>query len=167
MAMKKCLMVCTLTMVVAFSTPAQVYAQLECLPTDRVDCSADWLKVVPPVAAYSEIFANACLIHDYCYRFGAATYGYSRSTCDKKFHSDMRDICGDVTVWDVISLGTIMEACYAAAGAFYTAVRTLGEGAFMSKANGKVCHYEVVFPSEQGPHVPLSTLLPKYWVLFF
>jgi len=146
--------------------PTRLHAQLDCLPTERVDCSTNWLKVAPPVAAYSEIFADACVLHDYCYRFGAATYGYSRSKCDTKLRRDMRDICGDATIWDFLTLGGTMAACYAAAEAFYEAVDKFGESAFTDKVHGKVCHYEVAFGDK--PHVPLSLLsVQKYWILFF
>ena len=115
---------------------------LACLPRSAVTCSTDWLQVAPPVAAYSQIFQDACVLHDYCYRFGKATYGYSQKKCDDFFLDDALDTCSDTTVWDVATLGTTKVACAGAAHAFYGAARAFGKGPFQEQ--GTLCDYEAV-----------------------
>ena len=115
---------------------------LACLPRSAVTCSTDWLQVSPPVAAYSQVFQDACVLHDYCYRFGHATYGYSQKDCDDYFLDDASDICDDTTFWDVATLGLTKLACHNAKLAFYSAARAFGKGPFQER--GTVCDYEAV-----------------------
>ena len=85
-----------------------IYSRGEYRP---VDCSTDYLKVVPVVALYSKKFENACRIHDACYRYGHATYGRSKGWCDDRFLDNMKAACSS---WDLTCLG--------AANSFYAGV---------------------------------------------
>jgi hypothetical protein len=56
---------------------------------EGLDCSIPWLLqklMFSPLAdadsAVSLQFRQSCVTHDYCYRHGAATYGYSQADCD-------------------------------------------------------------------------------------
>lgn len=156
-----------LIFVLAVCNSAPVRAQIECLPSSPVDCSASYLKALaPPVALYSEIFDDACLKHDYCYRFGATTYGYSKAKCDDDFYKDMKDICDpDGWGWGIVlvSAGTSLVACQTAAAAFYAAVKNLGDDAYQNAKEGEVCHYERVIGQDRRPLNPYL----EYWILLF
>ena len=120
-------------------------SELNCLPASPIDCSASYLKVAPSIAFFTTVFENACMRHDYCYRFGAATYGYSKKKCDNDFLRDMANIC-EPKGWEwgrtVITAGTYETACMAAASVFYGAVKSLGSGPYKNKEEGKICRYE-------------------------
>lgn len=123
------------------SSPAQ--SQPTCLPTTPVDCSTGkYITWLPPVGWAKEVHAKACMKHDYCYRFGADTYGYTRDHCDTKFLDDMQSHCRDINFWDVITLGGSIAVCEATAQLFYAAVSGLGEGSFQNRGTGKVCEYD-------------------------
>jgi hypothetical protein len=149
-----------LALVMTASVPASLYAQLECLPQSRVDCSTRFLNIAPPFALYSEVFGGACLMHDYCYRFGADTYGYSRSKCDGDFLKDMKDIC-DPEWWELPLAGFTVLNCRLAATAYHKAVSLLGDSAYHDKTEGQVCQYEQAFGDKRRPLAPYG----EYWIL--
>lgn len=45
-------------------------------------------------------FRQACLFHDYCYRHGHATYGYTKEDCDILFQEHAYRICRQISVLD-------------------------------------------------------------------
>ena len=42
---------------------------------------------------YRDVFYDACVQHDYCYRHGYRSYGVDREACDTEFLEDMCDTC--------------------------------------------------------------------------
>jgi hypothetical protein len=79
-----------------------------------------------------QMFAGACVQHDYCYRFGATTYHYSRAQCDEMFQADMHRYC-DRTV--------LSWACKRFADAYYSAVDQLGSSSYHTSSECCLYNY--------------------------
>lgn len=129
--------------------PGMAEGKLDCLPKGVVECSMPFLvKLLTNVTGttFNKVFEDACVIHDYCYRFGAATYNHSRLTCDNHLRTDMREICDPDSGWEVgvavVTAGISVGACRTAANTYYQAVRKGGKSAFVGKKQGKVCPYK-------------------------
>lgn len=86
-------------------------------------------------AEYHQRFRGACALHDLCYRHGATTYGFDRTTCDARFLDDMRDSCRNLLDLDVVE----RLRCNAAAAQFHAAVVRYGEPRFLDA--GASCQY--------------------------
>ena len=87
----------------------------------------------------AEKFHPACVVHDFCYRHGFATYGESREKCDDDFYAGMRDACkgrGGLGRLDV----TDYAICESAARQTYEAVQRYGAKNFQS-ATSTYCEY--------------------------
>ncbi|MBU1896162.1 hypothetical protein KKB55_00155 [Myxococcota bacterium] len=102
----------------------------QCLPKVAVDCSTGYFGMIPVIGYFDEVFEQACVHHDYCYRFGALTYSMNRDKCDLLFLSEMVDIC------KTSSIGS--APCEVAAKVYFKAVHS--EGAPFFK-NDMTCHY--------------------------
>ena len=155
---------CLASIVIA-TTPAN--AAPFCPATGPLDCSVPVEKLALlgaavgeaalPVTAkhYKDNFHESCVTHDYCYRFGAETYGLTRNQCDTNFLNDMRHICKSWDWWGgiktVASGGLSKAGCFAAAEAFHLAVERFGSGAWNDSGNGsRFCEYH-------GPTVSCSS----------
>ena len=113
------------------------------------------LKVFPAVitevskyhAEYGETFRPACVRHDYCYRHGHATYGYTQGDCDERFYADMKSGCGApfgaAGIGSLADIEALTEAskCRFAADQFYEAVRRHGHKAFRTSTS-TVCEFD-------------------------
>ena len=77
-------------------------------------------------AKYAKRFHDACVEHDFCYRYGHATYGYERWSCDDEFYTDLLVECKSqkTTIFDVLE-GDIQSEpeCLVAAKQMYQAIR--------------------------------------------
>lgn len=85
-------------------------------------------------------FHGACVTHDLCYRYGAATYDLSREDCDDEFYEGMKTACsgfGGLAILDPEDYAK----CQLAALETYEAVRKHGEEYFQSTAS-TVCEYQ-------------------------
>ena len=96
---------------------------------------------------YRERFYTACEQHDYCYRHGERTYGFSRDYCDAEFLDNMRAICPPEqrTVFGFIRdlTGDNVESrtvCLQVANDFHLAARNYGEKHFQSSSS-TYCEY--------------------------
>jgi hypothetical protein len=122
--------------------------ELNCLPKSVVRCSSEYLDITVAPIFFSNIFANACMKHDFCYRFGATTYGYSRKHCDHQFRKDMLAICEPDSwkEWGALvgTAGASASACMLAANAYFLSVRAAGSSAFHKSS--LVCPYETIIP---------------------
>jgi hypothetical protein len=117
-------------------------AQLQCLPSSPIDCSTSYASILPQVAWAKERFSNACMQHDFCYRYGKATYGHSRSYCDSEFSRNMHKTCNKLSVAMLLSLGIDTATCNAMAVVFRSAVEGLGSGSFENASTSTVCEYK-------------------------
>lgn len=67
---------------------------------DGLACSvpgiADWLVSWSKSSSIVEQFRQACVQHDYCYRYGYATYGVTRSECDSDLRTHIRTLCTQI-----------------------------------------------------------------------
>lgn len=89
-----------------------------CVQTESMDCSTPI-----PLPYFNDKFAKACVFHDYCYRHGKFTYGFTRKFCDDQFRARMRRACN----------GTIAKPlCTGGAYLYYEVVRNKAAGAFDS-----------------------------------
>jgi hypothetical protein len=122
--------------------------ELNCLPKEVVRCSTEHLDVTVAPIFFSNIFGNACMKHDFCYRFGATTYGYTRKHCDHQFRKDMMAVCEPDSWKEWVVLGgtggASAAACASAALAYFAAVRSAGSSAFQKSS--VVCPYETIIP---------------------
>jgi len=76
--------------------------------TEPLMCSGDWLTgwlIAAPSCwledehcrkSAREQFRQACIRHDYCYRHGQATYGFSREDCDEQLGASMLKLCKSI-----------------------------------------------------------------------
>ncbi|MFK7954774.1 MAG: hypothetical protein AB8B96_01670 [Lysobacterales bacterium] len=104
-------------------------------------------------SAYQEIFHDACVQHDFCYRHGFRSYGHLRAECDEAFLDDMRTMCPpppQSLAAKIFSIGLIESRvnCLSMAEEIYSAVRHYGEEHFQKDAS-TYCEYD-------GPPKPSS-----------
>lgn len=86
-------------------------------------------------------FHPACVIHDFCYRHGFATYGVNREQCDADFYESMKKACsgkGGIGIFDIKE----NSICRISASQTYEAVRRHGEPHFRT-SNSTVCEYRL------------------------
>lgn len=86
----------------------------------------DWLafpraKGVSPISLRMR---QACVFHDYCYRHGAATYGYTQADCDYMLQEQAFRLCSQ------IHANTSISRCETAARKVTLGVRLGGAGSF-------------------------------------
>ncbi len=126
----------------AFCNTAQAsYAPVR----DRICGSNKPIKCSAPIKnPYDAKFQGACSTHDYCYRFGYATYGYSKFRCDAAFIQEMNNICSNLDWVLLASAGLSFGACRAAAKVYYSAVVVGGASSF--KKGRKQCRYMGLCP---------------------
>lgn len=73
-----------------------------------LDCSLPWgadFLAFPRKAGVSPIslrMRQACVFHDYCYRHGAATYGYTQADCDYLLQEQAFRLCTQISTPDRI-----------------------------------------------------------------
>jgi hypothetical protein len=128
------------------STSGALQADPVCGSTERIECSAhavkfgiDFAAVLMPLNAK---FQSACAKHDYCYRYGFATYGKSKFACDDQFLRDMQRLCFTVNATDAATGGaTFGPPCLQAANIFHNGVRYLGESSYKTTTSQR-CEYE-------------------------
>ncbi len=84
-------------------------------------------------------FHSACVLHDLCYRHGAATYDHSRDACDKEFYENMRTACEGPAGLGLLNPEDFAK-CRLAALQTYEAVKEQGEKHFRS-ATSSYCDY--------------------------
>jgi len=97
------------------------------------------LVLLEPYEEQAAKFHGACVIHDFCYRHGVATYGLSRGECDDEFYANMKAACsgvGKIGFLDPEGFAT----CQLAALETYKAVRKHGEKHFQTTTS-TVCEY--------------------------
>lgn len=145
--------------IVAALLPAPSLSQPACLPESVIDCSTrvagfNLGLASKSVVLFNELFKDACKNHDFCYRFGATTYGYTRKECDVRFGAEMQDVCHNKLgiALAVLSLGVTEAACLSASNAYYAAVRTLGSDAFASSDEGRYCEYDGLLREDVRDH---------------
>lgn len=127
-----------------FSFCKAAYATYKTVP-DRLCGSRTAIKCSAPIKnPYDSKFQGACSSHDFCYRFGYATYGYSKSRCDYLFSKEMNNICVNVDWILIASGGLSVPACKAAAKIYYGAVVVGGASSF--KKGRKKCRYKGFCP---------------------
>ena len=115
--------------------------QLPCADPGPLGCS------IPPairalIEDYDEQadkFHRACVLHDLCYRHGAATYDLSREACDAEFYDNMKSACKGAAGLGVLDPEDFAK-CRFAALQTYEAVREHGEEHFRS-ATSSYCEY--------------------------
>jgi coproporphyrinogen III oxidase len=107
-----------------------------------VGCSIP-TAVVVLIEAYeeqAEKFHGACVIHDFCYRHGAATYDLSREECDQEFYEGMKAACSGLGGLGILDPEDFAK-CQLAANQTYEAVREHGEKHYQSSTS-TVCEYK-------------------------
>lgn len=122
--------------------------------TEAVDCSDPWLLRIPfpHQNYYREKFAPACVRHDLCYRYGYATYGFSRTQCDDTMYQHMQKVCSETsTVANVVTAGGAEAACEAAALSFYRGVQNFSDP-YYKRETSRFCPYG---GSDENAHVTL------------
>lgn len=129
--------------------PTQAEVDPLCGSTEPIACSvyAELGGIRDPVRRfYSDKFHAACARHDYCYRYGHATYGRSKYDCDTQFFSHMREICQQIDWRTLVTPGYNNTECLAFADLFYGAVRTADAASKSFKEGPLTCNYEDFCP---------------------
>jgi hypothetical protein len=91
-------------------------------------------------------FHAACAQHDYCYRYGHATYGRSKYDCDRRFLDHMKEICQQVDWRTLVTPGYNATECRAAADVFYAVVRNSDKAEKAYQRGPLACNYEGFCP---------------------
>lgn len=99
---------------------------------------------IPPLVAaasdyYSEYgreFRESCVSHDYCYRHGMRTYGYTKTDCDNDFLEDMQQYCAQEHDFNIMARGD----CLLAADQLHAAVDRFGDDHFLTQGS-TYCEY--------------------------
>lgn len=121
-----------------------------CGSAKPVDCSVYYRQfersgpLDPARRIYSNKFHAACASHDYCYRYGHATYQRTRGQCDAEFRRAMMEICHKLDWKAIATGGGSVAECLTTAELFYKAVSTLGGPSF--KQGTVQCRYEGYCP---------------------
>jgi hypothetical protein len=84
-------------------------------------------------------FQPACVMHDFCYRHGFATYGEDRAACDDDFLAAMKSACSSLGPLSMLDAKEF-AICQAAALQTFDAVRRYGEPHFL-KVGSSYCEY--------------------------
>lgn len=100
--------------------------------------SSEWTRVASqPVACsaktddinieaqYSELFNDACVVHDLCYRSAK-----TKSSCDADFLYNMQAVCYKLDVLMAATAGGTVAACLTAANAGYAGVVAKGQDSY-------------------------------------
>jgi len=95
---------------------------------------------------YSDKFHAACAMHDYCYRYGRATYGRSKDECDTRFLLHMREICDQIDWRTIVTPGYNASECKTVADIFYAAVRASDAARKAYQTGPLTCEYEGFCP---------------------
>ncbi len=101
---------------------------------------------------YSELFNDACIIHDLCYRTARG-----KGTCDGEFLANMQAVCYKVDVL-MLAGGVTVGACLAVANAGWVGVNTAGQSAYNDAQ--KTFHLTSVAPTPAPPPPPQPTPSP-------
>jgi len=112
-----------------------------CGAGEPVGCSVPevFLALSDDYADQVEKFRKPCIVHDFCYRHGYATYGLERAQCDANFYDDMRSACAADGVLGIFDPEE-RAICELAANRTYAAVRTHGDEAFRTLTS-TYCEY--------------------------
>lgn len=86
-------------------------------------------------------FHPACVVHDFCYRHGFATYGVNREQCDADFYERMKKACSGTAGLGIFDVKQ-NSICRISAKQTYEAVRRKGAPHFRS-TNSIVCEYRL------------------------
>jgi hypothetical protein len=123
-----------------------------CGSSDYIECSAyaDIFNIRLEHPYYNDLFNSACAAHDYCYRFGAKTYGKTQKNCDDTMYNDMVDICNRNDTENlakyIISGGFLYADCRATAVTYRAGLSALGSKHFKSGNDSKFCEYRKFCP---------------------
>jgi len=127
----------TLVAACASTTPVED----PCGGSDPLGCSIpNTVRVLSDdLLQQADKFHPACVTHDLCYRYGAATYGLSREECDDEFYENMKTACSGLGGLAILDPENYAK-CNLAAFETYEAVRKHGEEHFQTTAS-TVCEY--------------------------
>ena len=142
-------------------TPLQCSARLSAM----IDKEGDLFFDPAPLPPFNQVFHDACVLHDKCYRHGWKTYGISRTQCDNSFKSRALNECSD-SAGDIFfiaaTFGAWLAACKSAAFVYYRGVQNFGESSF-HRQNGTCCEYRgtpatgpACIPNVVAPEPPLD-----------
>ena len=97
------------------------------------------LLLSDPYKQQAEKFHSSCVVHDFCYRHGFATYGATHAECDLVFYDNMKKACGRMGLLSVLDTKEFGK-CQLAASSTYEAVRRYGEKYFRTTTS-TYCEY--------------------------
>ncbi len=105
---------------------------------------------IPPLVSVLSDFADetvdefhgACVVHDYCYRHGSATYGLNQENCDDEFLENMKAECRGPAGLNLLDVKEFAE-CELIARQVHGIVRTHGAQYFQSSASSH-CEYKLL-----------------------
>jgi hypothetical protein len=90
-------------------------------------CNAELEQVISVRKEYSELFNDACIVHDLCYRSPR-----DRQSCDDEFLDNMQARCRKLELDMLKTLGTSVGACMGVAQTGYELVETHAEPEYKS-----------------------------------
>lgn len=94
-----------------------------------------------------EQFRQACIQHDFCYRYGHATYSVRKSECDRDLYTHIRSLCTQIT-----KKGLTRRLCGSRAALTYAGV--LIGGIFSYRENGYWHDYDARPAADRIIEVP-------------
>jgi len=120
-----------------------------CGSSEVLSCSvyAELRGIRDPIRkVYSDKFHAPCAYHDWCYRYGYATYGRTKKACDDLFLMQMQQTCEQVDWLAVATVGASAGACRTAALTFYEVVRNAEKAASAYTKGTLQCRYDGFCP---------------------
>lgn len=121
-----------------------------CGGCEPVGCSfPSLMMLVSDVEEFATQIEPACIVHDFCYRHGYATYGTSQDECDRAFYANMAAACVGP-----LGIGVLdpeqFAACELAAAIVYDTVRQFGKDRFR-RDESTFCEYDLArSPAPRG-----------------
>lgn len=113
-----------------------------CGNNEPVGCSIpDVVLLIDEYSEQASKFHPACVVHDFCYRHGHATYGDTRERCDDEFLANMKQACGGTNPLNLLD-AKAYSICNIAARQTYEAVRLKGEPHFRT-TRSTVCEFRL------------------------
>jgi hypothetical protein len=120
---------------------------------EGLDCSLPNSRLVAPVLTrlftsagnFSPIasrFRQACVMHDFCYRHGAATYGFVQDDCDRNLQEDSFRLCRMVFDTSKHPGTDIFRSCETDAKKILLAVKLGGGQNFRATENSTFFEYD-------------------------
>jgi hypothetical protein len=129
---------------------------------EGLSCSIPWVgrslfESRNQTASVSLHFRPSCVMHDFCYRHGYATYGYAQADCDRALQVSAFRMCRQINAFRARQVNAF-ENCQSEAKKVLLGVSIGGAGSF--QARGKSTYFEYDPMPEQANDFVIARAYP-------